>query len=134
MKQERTVPQILTAVRAALATREAPEIIRKGMSHEASAIRIAKDRFVLVRDIVDTSGCLPGDTNIFISAAFSAAETLGIITGEESKRFFEWQRAEEKAVERDRELDDVARRANRMGYRLAKKRKPKPVKKRRRRS
>ncbi len=110
----------------------APEKLTRGASYETCAIRIDKDRFALVDRIRDVEGCLPGDTNGAFATAVSASVELNIITEEESKRFFDWRWVEDEKRARDRNLADIDRRAQGLGYRLVKKSAPRPVKKHKR--
>lgn len=122
-KTERTIKQIVAAVKGAVAGRDAREVTCAS-SFEPAAIRVSPHRFVLVRDILDVNGVAPGDTNVFFSAAMAAAEKFGIVTEEESDRFFEWQNAEEKANNAKRAIADLEHKAQTMGFQLVKRRAP----------
>ncbi len=115
---ERTIPQIITAVKNAVMLRDHSEVVRTGPSYEPIAIRLGRGRFALVREILAINGAAPGDTNAAFATAISAAEDIGIITQAECTRFFEWWRAETEVRKRKSDLADLECRAAQLGLQL----------------
>lgn len=118
MKPKRTVEQIIAAVKGAVAGRGAAIALTGSTALDPAAVRLSPTRFVLVRDILDVDGCAPGKTNTFFPAAVAAAERFGIITHDESERFFAWYHVEKKAEKTRSERADLEQRAGRLGLRL----------------
>ncbi len=132
-KTERTIQQIIDAVKAAVMPRGADEHTYGSSTSSPSVIRISPRRFAIVGAVHDVEGYLPGNTNIFFSDAMSAAKNFRLITQEEFDRFFQWSRAERKAQEQKSSRIDLELRAAQLGLRLVKARAPKPPKTKRKR-
>lgn len=124
-KAKRSVQQIIALVKRAAAPRNAPEVVHRG-ALGISVIRLAKDRFVVVRDVVEVDGVQPGNTNAFFRDALEGAAAIGLVTRHEVERVVAWQRDEEIRLVHQRSLDDVLRQAERLGLRLVKKRRKAP--------
>lgn len=122
---ERTVEQIITAVKKAVMPRDATEHLLRGAAHHASAIRIGPGRFALVRDVLSVGGVDPGSTNIFFPTALEAALELDVVTADEADRVYRWQRAERDEGAKKRELTNLEHTASAHGFRLVKITKPK---------
>jgi len=117
--KKRTIEQILEEVKAATAHREDVECSSTA-PFGPIAIRLDKSRFIIVREIIETDGIAPGDTNIYFTSAIAAAETFGIIKPEEAMRLYAWRRERAAAIDRRREREDLERAAAKLGFKLVK--------------
>lgn len=119
-KRPRTIKQIIAAVKGAVLPVVSSAIVVRRHAG-AIAIRLSSTHFVLVRDVLDIGGVMPGDMNIFADTAVEAASAMGIITTEEAERLYAWREAETASRARAQAEANLESEAQRLGFVLVKK-------------